>query len=293
MASSTLDRPCVKIVFLGSPNVGKSSIWLCYHYQNSLEYRRTVLKQPDAPATIGVDFTHRQLQIGANQVLLMLYDTSGQERFACITHSYIRSADGVIVVYDVTDRGSFTQATETIPAQLKDVLVHVQGYEPLVLLLGNKSDASSAQRQVQRSEGEAKAAQLQWKFLEVSALKDERPILERINTFTAECFANRIVQKQATTTDNAVSVTAASAAATTTTAISNASAYRTQLAQRGFGSYGAVRLSGEFQRRTKQQQQTDQTDDEASASSSSSSSSGVDFASGQHRAYVVRSSCCS
>jgi GTPase SAR1 family protein len=37
-----------------------------------------------------------------------IWDTAGQERFRTITASFFRSSQGIMLVYDVTDRGSFT-----------------------------------------------------------------------------------------------------------------------------------------------------------------------------------------
>jgi GTPase SAR1 family protein len=37
-----------------------------------------------------------------------IWDTAGQERFRTITASYLRSAQGIMLVYDVTDRRTFT-----------------------------------------------------------------------------------------------------------------------------------------------------------------------------------------
>jgi Ras-related protein Rab-1A len=36
-----------------------------------------------------------------------MWDTAGQERFKTITAAYYKGAQGIIVVYDITDRQSF------------------------------------------------------------------------------------------------------------------------------------------------------------------------------------------
>ena len=41
------------------------------------------------------------------QVKAIIYDTSGQERFRSIPKGYIRKGDGIVVVYDITDKKSF------------------------------------------------------------------------------------------------------------------------------------------------------------------------------------------
>ena len=38
---------------------------------------------------------------------MQIWDTAGQERFKNITASYYRGGNGVLVVYDITDRDSF------------------------------------------------------------------------------------------------------------------------------------------------------------------------------------------
>ena len=41
------------------------------------------------------------------KVKLQIWETAGQERFKNITASYYRGGNGVLVVYDITDRESF------------------------------------------------------------------------------------------------------------------------------------------------------------------------------------------
>jgi Ras-related protein Rab-1A len=53
--------------------------------------------------TIGVDFRFRTLNIDNKQVKLQIWDTAGQERFRTITSAYYKGADGIVLVYDVTN----------------------------------------------------------------------------------------------------------------------------------------------------------------------------------------------
>jgi len=40
-------------------------------------------------------------------VKLQMWDTAGQEKFRTITSAYYKGAQGIILVFDVTDRKSF------------------------------------------------------------------------------------------------------------------------------------------------------------------------------------------
>jgi small GTP-binding protein len=67
--------------------------------------------------------------------LLLQWDTAGQERFRTITSAYYRGADGIIMVYDVTNQESFDH--------VNDWLSEVNRYASegtCKLLVGNKSD---------------------------------------------------------------------------------------------------------------------------------------------------------
>lgn len=48
---------------------------------------------------------------------LQIWDTAGQERFRSITQSYYRSANAIILVYDVNSQPTF----DSLPQWLKEV----------------------------------------------------------------------------------------------------------------------------------------------------------------------------
>ncbi|KAE8671846.1 Ras-related protein RABC2a [Hibiscus syriacus] len=50
--------------------------------------------------------------IGGKRLKLTIWDTAGQERFGTLTSSYYRGAQGIILVYDVTRRETFTNLSE-------------------------------------------------------------------------------------------------------------------------------------------------------------------------------------
>jgi len=62
---------------------------------------------PTFITTIGIDFKIKNIQLGNKRIKLQIWDTAGQERFRTITTSYFRGAQGILLVYDVTDRQTF------------------------------------------------------------------------------------------------------------------------------------------------------------------------------------------
>ena len=87
-----------KVLLIGDSSVGKSSILLRF---SDNEFTSSYI------STIGVDFKVRTLDVGGKIVKLQIWDTAGQERFRTITTTYYRGSNGIIIVYDVSNRDSF------------------------------------------------------------------------------------------------------------------------------------------------------------------------------------------
>lgn len=71
---------------------------------------------PTFITTIGIDFKIKTVPIDNHVVKLQIWDTAGQERFRTITTSYFRGAQGILLVYDVCDRGSFENISNWVRA---------------------------------------------------------------------------------------------------------------------------------------------------------------------------------
>lgn len=84
----------IKLILIGSSGVGKTSILTQFADNKFSENYLT---------TIGVDFRFKTIKIDNKNVKFQIWDTAGQERFRTITSAYYKGADGIIMVYDVTD----------------------------------------------------------------------------------------------------------------------------------------------------------------------------------------------
>lgn len=114
-------------------------------------------------ATIGIDFMSKTMYLPDRTVRLQLWDTAGQERFRTLIPSYIRDSNVAVVVYDITNRQSFMDASKWI-----DDVKAERGTQVIIVLVGNKTDLGD-KREVTAEEGEAKAKDMGAIFIETSA----------------------------------------------------------------------------------------------------------------------------
>jgi Ras-related protein Rab-1A len=144
-----------KILLIGNSSVGKSSIFSRY-VDNSYSDLSV--------STIGVDFKIKTLKINNKIVKLQIWDTNGQERFRTITNSYYRNSHGILVVFDITDRKSFTE--------LRNWLNDADRYteNACKILVGNKCDLQHI-REVTYEEAKEFADAKELIYIEVSAKK--------------------------------------------------------------------------------------------------------------------------
>jgi small GTP-binding protein len=87
-----------KVIFLGDPSVGKTSIIQQYHTHHFTD---------DADATIGASFVSREIASAHGPVQVRIWDTAGQERYRGLIPMYSRNAMAALLVVDVTNQASY------------------------------------------------------------------------------------------------------------------------------------------------------------------------------------------
>ena len=145
----------IKIITLGNSAVGKSSFILKYTDNVfSLDYL----------TTLGVDYKHKKIKLkNGKDVRLRIFDTAGQERFKSVSASFVKKADGVILIYDIGEKDSF----EAVENWIKSIREIGKDKWPIILV-GNKCDLSDDKRMISLKEGQDKANEFNIPFYETS-----------------------------------------------------------------------------------------------------------------------------
>lgn len=143
-----------KMVLIGDSWVGKSCVLIRFADDNFTENHVT---------TIGVDFRFRSLEISGHSIKLQIWDTAGQERYKTITNSYYRGAEGVVIVFDLTNRDSFMNIKDWLAEARNGIDDSTE-----ILVFGNKADLQN-QRQVSEKEIKEFTANTGIEIIECSA----------------------------------------------------------------------------------------------------------------------------
>ena len=141
------------IMTLGISSVGKTSFIFRFtenKYQNSYF------------ATVGIDYKIKDIEIKNIKYKLIFYDTLGQEKFKSIAPNLIKKANGIIIMYDITNKSSF----DSLPEIIKNIQEERGNDFPMVLV-GNKADLEE-DREIKKEQGEDLAFKNVMGFFEVS-----------------------------------------------------------------------------------------------------------------------------
>ena len=161
--------PQLKIAVLGHLGVGKTCLISRYVDHN--------FNCKFVASTINADQFFSAITLHGKEFRLQIIDTAGQERFRSIIPNSIRNSQGVVLVFDLTNRSSLVDG---IPEMLEFVKANTPDSTSLILV-GNKADMADrdARQRVHKEEADQRAQELGIRrYVETSATTGQN--LERV-----------------------------------------------------------------------------------------------------------------
>ena len=116
----------IKLLVLGDLSVGKSSF--------IFRYIEDKFNEEEMPTT-GLDLKTADLIIENKKIRIQLWDTAGQEKYNSITKNLILRVQGLIILFDLTNKASFKNLSKWV-----DLIKEHCGNKMPMLFVGNKSD---------------------------------------------------------------------------------------------------------------------------------------------------------
>jgi len=121
------NRVChFKLVLLGDTAVGKSCLVVRFVRDEFFEFQEP---------TIGAAFLTQTVALEDATIKFKIWDTAGQERYRSLAPMYYRGASAAIVVYDITNKDSFSGAKTWV-----NELQRRGDPNVVIALAGNKMD---------------------------------------------------------------------------------------------------------------------------------------------------------
>ena len=170
-----MSEDCVyKVLLLGDTTVGKTCFLMKYTDKTFQDVHIS---------TIGLDYRLKSMKLkNGKNVKLQIWDTAGQDRFRAITKNYYKGANGIILIYDVTNPKTYDNVKSWV-SQIREEA----SPNTVVYLCGNKIDMKES-RMVKTEDGTKLAEEFGFPFNETSAREGINinetfeDLIERIDT---------------------------------------------------------------------------------------------------------------
>ena len=156
------EKPSIeyKLILLGDSAVGKTCLFKKLTKHTFSEKNISTIGMDKKTFQIEIDVSEDKKSQQKKLITICLLDSAGQEKFHTITKSYIKGTNGIILMYDLTNKESFTDVEEWVNSIYEiNGTVNDPDSEYLIFLLGNKLDLitnGEKDREVSPEEGQKK-----------------------------------------------------------------------------------------------------------------------------------------
>ena len=173
-----------KFILIGNSGVGKTSIFRKlstgeFHEKN---ISTIGIEKKSLDVNIDIDKDGKKEKKTFN---ISFFDTAGQEKFRAVTLSYYKETDGILLLYDITDRKSF----DNVSIWVNSIKEAIEGNESkyAIILIGNKLDlVEEEKKERQVTEEEAKEACETYKMIWGGERSTKTIKFEELNELFAE-----------------------------------------------------------------------------------------------------------
>ena len=146
-------REVIRLALLGNYQVGKTTLRNIFL---NIDFSENIL------STVGINKADTKFILDCGkEIKLIIWDTAGQERFKSIAITSVRNAQGIILIFDLTDRKSFND----LNTWLGDI--NNATNQVTIVLFGNKCDLPN--REITKEEAENFAKENNLTYFETSA----------------------------------------------------------------------------------------------------------------------------
>ena len=168
------DEIILKIIILGDMMVGKTTFLL--KYIDNFAPKLYI-------STMGIDYKIKKIKYKDIDVLLQIWDTAGQERYKVITKSFVKGADAIIYMYDITNKESFIN----IKKWIEDTDEY--SFNAKKIIIGNKIDMEE-KREVTDEMKDNLINEMNIEIMEVSAKNENNNINEVFDVLLKTIFGD-------------------------------------------------------------------------------------------------------
>jgi small GTP-binding protein len=151
-----------KIIIVGDPTVGKTSLVLRY---TDNAFRRTYV------STMGVHVSNKIFKVEDSAIIqLVLWDIGGQKKFEFMRPKFYKGLDAMFLIFDLTNPDSF----KSIPGWYSDIEEQLKSRDDGIFgfLIGNKKDLAKDLK-VNSAKAQELAVKLNLEYVETSAMSGE------------------------------------------------------------------------------------------------------------------------
>ena len=170
-----------KFILLGDSKVGKTCIFkkIINNKFDRYNVMTTGIDNKSIKYEIEIEENGKKIK---KKSKIKIYDSAGQERFRTITKNYINKSNGIIMIYDITNKNSFNNIANGWIKNIEEGYGKCEEIKTCILLIGNKNDL------VEGEEGE--------KLREVKT-DDAKNLAEKYGfIWGGECSAKNFTKKQ-------------------------------------------------------------------------------------------------